>query len=135
MRALVVDATTTDLAEDPDFTQNPTQNATDNLIGQSFFILDEDLGSDTDEDESDYKKETVDVKTDADIFMFSQILAEVQLAAVKAEQEAAQEQPNCKQHYSGNAPWTKCYHAQKRRKLAKTGQKFIQSFFMEKPEL
>jgi len=87
------DATTTDSTEDPDYTQNPTQNAADNLIEQGFFILDEDLGSDTDEDESDDEKEAVDVKTDADIFMFSRILAEAQLAAVKAEREAAQERP------------------------------------------
>ncbi|KAF8501243.1 hypothetical protein BU17DRAFT_72022 [Hysterangium stoloniferum] len=93
--------------EDPDFEQNTIQNPE-----QCFFIL-EDLGSDMDEDESDNEEETGNVRTETDIFMFSQILAQVQLAAVKAEWEAAQGQPNRKRHYTGNAPQTKCYHAQK----------------------
>lgn len=138
-RALVEDVTT---MEDPDsdFVQNTTQNAADDLpsqvLEQGFFIpgLEEDLYSDTDEGESDDEEEAGDVKTNADISMFSQILAEAQLAAVKAEREAAYERPNRKRYYTGNALRTKRYHAQKQRKLAETGQQFIQSFFIMKLE-
>ena len=73
-KASVEDITAT---EDLYFVQNTAQNATNDHLEQGFFILEEDLGP----------------NTDADIFTFSQILAEAQLAAVKAEQEATQEWP------------------------------------------
>ena len=71
-KASVEDITAT---EDPYFVQNTAQNATNDHLEQGFFILEEDLGP----------------NTDADIFTFSQILAKAQLAAVKAEQEATHE--------------------------------------------
>jgi hypothetical protein len=117
--------------EDVTLTEDMTQNATDDLHEQGFFILEDNKGSDTDEGESDDEEETGDVLADADISMFSQILYKAQLTAVKAEREAAQEWPTRKRCYTGNALRTKCYHAQKRRKLAKTGQQFIQFFLYE----
>ena len=89
-KASVEDITAT---EDPDFVQNTAQNATNDHLEQGFFILEEDLGPNTDDDEDEEEAGNLNIKTDADIFTFSQILAEVQLAAVKAEQEATQEWP------------------------------------------
>ena len=48
---------------------------------------------------------------------------------VKAERKANGEKPKCKRHYTGNSTRTQQYHAQKRRQLAATGQKFINSWF------
>jgi hypothetical protein len=51
--------------------------------------------------------------TGADIVAITQILAEAQLAAVKAECIATAEKPNQKCHYTGNSKRTKRYCAQK----------------------
>lgn len=94
-KASVEDVTAT---EDPDFAQNMKQNSGDSLLEQGFFILEKDLDSDTDGNDDDNDEDAGDLKTDSDISMFSQFLAEAQLAAVKAECDAAQEQPNHKRH-------------------------------------
>jgi hypothetical protein len=54
--------------------------------------------------------------------------------AVKAECEANGEKPKCKRHYTGNSTRTQQYHAQKRRQLAATGQKLINSWFLREKE-
>jgi hypothetical protein len=51
--------------------------------------------------------------TDTDIAAFTQMLAEAQLATVKAECIATAEKLNRKCHYTGNSKRTKQYHAQK----------------------
>lgn len=53
--------------------------------------------------------------------------------ALQAEREIAEAQPKRKKHYTGNAPRTKRFHAQKRRELEATGQKSITAFFGVKP--
>jgi hypothetical protein len=102
--------------QDPYFEGNPPQNCSIDLLEEGFFMLDEDLDSD-DEDETEDKEckdESMDKPvTDADIIAFTQILAEAQLAAVKAEHIATAEKPNWKSHYTGNSQRTKRYHAQK----------------------
>ena len=73
--------------------------------------------------------------TDADIGTFTQMLAEAQLAAVKAERITTADRPNRKRHYTGNSKRTEQYHAQKQQKLGETGQQFIQNFFNKKPDI
>lgn len=104
---------------------------------EGFFMLEEDLGSDSDseiedEENKDESTDKIASLTDADIVAFTRRLAEAQLAAVKAEQITMTEKPNRKRRYTGNSERTKRYHAQKRRKLGETGQQFIQSFFKNK---
>jgi hypothetical protein len=69
--------------EDVTLTEDMTQNATDDLHEQGFFILEDDKGSDTDEDESDDEEETGDVLADADISMFSQFFTKPSLLLLK----------------------------------------------------
>ena len=74
--------------QDPDFDENWPQNQLVDLLEQGFFMLDEDLGSDTEDeiDNEECEDESMDkVVTDTDIMHFTQWLAEAQLAAVKAE--------------------------------------------------
>ena len=67
------------------------------------------------------------------------MLATAQLAAIEAERKVRQEKPKRKHHYTGNAPQTKCYHAQKQQKVVETGQSFIHHQFFTRskclPEL
>jgi len=120
---------------DPDFDGNQPQRHPVDLLEEGFFILDEDLGSDTEdemEDEECEDESTDKPVTDADIVAFTKMLAEAQLAVVKAECIARAKKPNRKCHYTGNSKRTKQYHAQKRQKLKETGQQFIQTFFKKK---
>ena len=130
-RAYVEDITD---PEDPDFHGNHSKNHAVDLLEEGFFVLDENLDSDSEDEgcEDECADESV---TDADIAAFTQILAEAQLAAVKAEQLAKAEKPNRKHHYTGNSKRTRQYHAQKRQKLGKSGQPFIQSFFAKKTDI
>jgi hypothetical protein len=103
------------------------------------FIVFEDYESDSDDDhipgpsdseetESNFEDEDdQEIKDDADLLRFSAILTEAQRVAVKLEQDS--EKPKRPKHYTGNAPRTKRFHAQKRRTLAAEGQKFISQFF------
>jgi hypothetical protein len=121
--------------QDPDFDGSRPQNHPVDLLEEGFFMLDEDLGSDSEDeiDDEECEDENTDkVVTDTDIARFAERLAEAQLAAVKAECVAMAEKPNRKCHYTGNSKRTKQHHAQKRRKLGETGQQFIQSFFKQK---
>jgi hypothetical protein len=121
--------------QDPYFDGNQPQNHPVDLLEERFFMLDEDLGSDSEDeiDDEECEDETTDkVVTDTDIAHFTERLAEAQLAAVKAEHVAMAEKPNRKRYYTGNSKRTKQHHAQKRRKLGETGQQFIQSFFKQK---
>jgi len=120
------------------------QNIPVDLLQEGFFFLDEDIGSENDSDDEDsgYSNGQEDeggVVTDAALSNFSRMLATAQLAAIEAERKARQEKPKRKHHYTGNAPRTKCYHAQKQQKVVETGQSFIHhQFFMRSkclPEL
>jgi hypothetical protein len=92
-------------------------------------------GSDSEggsESEAEEVEEEIDgLKNEAAINHFNQVLFEAQAMAVKAEKEAAGEQPKHKRHYTGNSARTKRHHAQKRRHLATTGQQFISSMFVK----
>ena len=91
-------------------------NHANDLLEEGFFMLEEDLGSDSEDEieDEELEDESIDKPvTDADIVAFTQILAEAQLAAVKAERIATAEKPNRKRHYTGNSKRTKRYHAQK----------------------
>ena len=121
-----------------DFEGNPPQHSAIDLLEKGFFMLDEDLGSDSEDETEDeeHEDESIDKPvTDEDIVTFTQILAEAQFAAVKTEHIATAEKPNRKCHYTGNSKRTKRYHApsQKQWKLGETVQRFIQSFFENKP--
>jgi hypothetical protein len=120
--------------EDPDFQGNHSKSHAVDLLEEGFFVLDENLDSDSEDEgcEDECADESV---TDADIAAFTEILAEAQLAAVKAEQLAKAEKPNRKRHYTGNSKRTRQYHAQKRQKLRESGQPFIQSFFAKKTDI
>jgi hypothetical protein len=83
--------------QDPDFDRNQPQKEPVDLPEEGFFILDEGLDSDTEdeiEDEECEDESTDKPVTDADIAAFTKILAEAQLAAVKAECIAKAEKPN-----------------------------------------
>ncbi|KAF8804556.1 hypothetical protein BYT27DRAFT_7300076, partial [Phlegmacium glaucopus] len=83
--------------QDPDFDGNQPQKHPVDLLEEGFFILDEDLGSDTEdkmEDEECEDESTDKSVTDADIAAFAKMLAEAQLAAVKAEHIAQAEKPS-----------------------------------------
>jgi len=126
----------TDL-EDDHIDQGPPQDPFGDLLEHGFFLLDEDLGSDSDSDEEDefYTADETNSETppsEESLLVFSRMLQEAQLAAAKLEHEAKSEKTSRKRHYTGNAPRTKRYHAAKRRKLAESGQKFIQNFFTKK---
>ncbi|KAF8507884.1 hypothetical protein BU17DRAFT_100179 [Hysterangium stoloniferum] len=122
--------------QDPYFDGSRPQNHPVDLLEEGFFMLDEDLGSDSEDeiDDEECEDETTDkVVTDTDIARFTKRLAEAQLAAVKAERVTmAEKKLNRKCHYTGNSKRTKQHHAQKQRKLGETGQQFIQSFFKQK---
>ena len=77
--------------------------------------------------------ETNEIRIEADLLRFSAILAEAQRVAVKLERES--DDPKRPKRYTGNAPRTKCFHAQKRRTLAAEGQKFISQFFTAKGKM
>lgn len=82
LRAQVEDIT--DL-QDPDFDENSPQNHANDLLEEGFFMLEEDLGSDSEDEieDEELEDESIDKPvTDADIVAFTQILAEAQLAAV-----------------------------------------------------
>ena len=119
--------------EDPDFE--------DDLLEHGFFFLDDEPKSEDGSDGSDSEDEEADedeldgLTNEAEIEHFNAILFEAQAMAVKAEREAIGEKPKRKRHYTGNSNRTLRYHAQKRRQLAATGQKFISSWFSkrEKP--
>jgi hypothetical protein len=86
--------------QDPDFDGNQLQNSqnhTIDLLEEGFFMLEEDLGSDSKDEIEDKECEdesTHKPVTDADIVAFTQRLAEAQLAVVKAEHVAMGEKPN-----------------------------------------
>jgi hypothetical protein len=69
---------------DPDFQGNHSKSHAVNLLEEGLFVLDENLDSDSEDEgcEDECADESV---TDADIAAFTEILAEAQLAAVKAE--------------------------------------------------
>ena len=96
LRAPVEDIQT-DL-EDLDFNGNPPHNHA--------------IDSEDEIDNEEIEDESMDKPvTDADIVAFTQILAEAQLAAVKAERTVATaDKPNRKRHYIGNSKRTKRYH-------------------------
>ena len=91
--------------------------------------------SDSDEDEELDVDELDRLINEAKIEHFNAILFEAQVMAVMAEHEANGEKPKHTRHYTGNSTRTQQYHAQKRRQLAATGQKFINLWFSmeEKP--
>ena len=108
----------------------------DDLLEHGFFFLDDESpseedsdASDSDEDEELDEDELDGLINEAKIEHFNAILFEAQAMAVKAECEANGEKPKRKRHYTGNSTRTRQYHAQKRRQLAATGQKFINSWF------
>ncbi|KAF8804583.1 hypothetical protein BYT27DRAFT_7259069 [Phlegmacium glaucopus] len=83
--------------QDPDFDGNQPQKHPVDLLEEGFFILDEGLGSDTEdemEDEECEDESTDKPVTDADIAAFAKMLAEAQLAVVKAEHIAQAEKPS-----------------------------------------
>ena len=87
--------------------------------------------SDSEDTDSDFEDEDDrEIRNDADLLRFSAILAEAQRVAVKLEKE--NDKPRRPKRYTGNAPRTKRFHAQKRRTLAAEGQKFIGQFFTAK---
>ena len=111
--------------EDLDFEDN-------DLLEHGFFFLDDSPSegdSDSDEDEELDEDELDGLINEAKIEHFNAILFEAQAMAVKAEREANGEKPKRKRHYMGNSTRTRQYHAQKRRQLAATGQKLINSWF------
>jgi len=135
----------------PNNTQNPSvEDASDdedldfeddNLLEHGFFFLDDESSpeedsdvSDSDEDEELDEYELDGLINEKKIEHFNAILFEAQAMAVKAEREANGEKPKRKHHYTGNSTRTRQYHAQKRRQLAATGQKFINSWFSKKKE-
>ena len=122
--------------ENTDFEPSSTQNQHhhDDLLEEGFFILEEDLGSESELDDEDEGSDEESTASESAIAEFMRVLGEAQLAAVKLEAEARSEKPNRKRQYTGNAPHTKRRHAAKRRKLESTGQKFISSFFAKQPE-
>lgn len=110
----------------------------DDLPEHGFFFPDDESpseegsdASDSDEDEELHEDELDGLINDSEakIEHFNAILFEAQAMAVKAEREANGEKPKRKQHYTGNSTRTQQYRAQKRRQLAATGQKFINSWF------
>ena len=108
----------------------------DDLLEHGFIFLDDESPSEEDSDASDSNEdEELDedeldgLINEAKIEHFNAILFEAQAMVVKAECEANGEKPKCKRHYTGNSTCTWQYHAQKRRQLAATGQKFINSWF------
>jgi hypothetical protein len=129
----------------PNNPQNPTvEDASDNedsdlgfednnLQEHGFFILDDEFLSeediDSDEDEELDEDELTGLMNEEKIKQFNDILFKAQAMALKAEHEARSEKPKRKRHYTGNSTRTRQYHAQKRQKLAVTGQKFINSWF------
>lgn len=111
--------------EDLDFEDN-------DLLKHGFFFLDDspsEEDSDSDENEELDEDELDRLINEAKIEHFNAILFEAQAMAVKAEREANGEKPKRKRHYTGNSTCTRQYHAQKRRQLAATGQKLINSWF------
>lgn len=111
--------------EDLDFEDN-------DLLEHGFFFLDDspsEEDSDSDKDEELDEDELDGLINEAKIEHFNAILFEAQAMAVKAEREANGEKPKRKWHYMGNSTRTQQYHAQKRWKLAATGQKLINSWF------
>ena len=113
-----------------------------NLLESGFSFLDDESPSEEDydsEDEEPDEDEPGRLIDEAKINHFNAILFEAQAMAVKAEREAngASEKPKRKRHYAGNSTRTRQYHAQKRRKIAATGQKFINTWFSKekKPNL
>jgi len=91
--------------------------------------------SDSEDGDSDFEDELEinEIRIEADLLRFSAILAEAQRVAVKLEQES--DAPKRPKQYTGNAPRTKRFHAQKRRTLAAEGQKFISQFFTAKGKM
>jgi hypothetical protein len=90
--------------------------------------------NDSEDSNSDFEdEETNEIKIEADLLRFSAILTEAQRIAVKLEQES--DAPKRPKRYTGNAPRTKRFHAQKRRTLAAEGQKFIGQFFIAKEKM
>ncbi|KAF8526919.1 hypothetical protein BU17DRAFT_82373 [Hysterangium stoloniferum] len=76
---------------------NQPQNHPVNLLEEGFFILNKDLSSDNEgeiEDEECKDESTDKPVPDADIVAFTQMLAETQLAVVKAEHIATAEKLN-----------------------------------------
>ena len=83
--------------QDPDSKGNLPQNCSIDLLEDGFFMLDEDLDSDDEDEIEDEECEDGSMDkpvTDADIVAFTQILAEAQLTAVKAKCIATAEKPN-----------------------------------------
>jgi hypothetical protein len=111
----------------------------EDFLQHGFFFLAEGPGNKEDSDDSsDTEDKEVDedelkgLQNEADIEHFNMILVHAQAIAIKAEHKAAGEKPKRKRHYMGNSVRTKRYHAQKRRELTATGQKFISSMFVKK---
>ena len=110
----------------------------DDLLEHGFFFLDEESLSEEDLDGSDEELDEDELHgliSEAKIEHFNAILFEAQAMAVKAGREASGEKRKRKRHYTGNSSRTRRYHAQKRRRLLVTGQKFINSWFSKEKKL
>lgn len=147
-KACVDDVTDSEDSDEDDVPPNQPSNPSPEPDDHGFILFEEceldsdnyipgdsdsdDLDSDHDSDE-DSEDSDLEIKNEGDLLRFSAILMEAQKVAVILE-EANRTRKRPK-HYSGNAPRTKRYHAQKRRELASQSQKFISQYFTEKAKI
>jgi hypothetical protein len=108
----------------------------EHVLDDAFSSEDDSYSDDPDSDDEELEDDELDgLMNEAKIEHFNAILFEAQAIAVKAECEASGKRTKRKRHYTGNSNRTRQYHAQKRRQLAATGQKFINSWFSKKRKL
>ncbi|TFK18794.1 hypothetical protein FA15DRAFT_709549 [Coprinopsis marcescibilis] len=127
-------------SKDEDYTPNSTSSASENSETNPilFPVLEEDVSSSDYDLDPDLEAEEIDknkledLKNEEEMYRFSSILQGAQKLAVKAEREQKEQKPHCPRHYTGNAPQTKQFYAQKRRELAAGGQAFIHAFLKKK---
>lgn len=87
----------------------PTWKQTSDLLDEGFFFLDEESDGNSDSefgDEEGEEDELKELRTEAELFQFNSILAEVQAVAIQAEKEATESKPKRKRHYTGNSACT-----------------------------
>jgi hypothetical protein len=124
-----VTAHVNDLSDDNDEDYVPPLDHETNFNAEALLFLDEDdLESDLELEDEEEDLVMEEMEREAAILRFSAVLTEAQIVAAKAERELM-EGKSKRKPYMKNSAHNKRYHAQKRRRLAETGQPFIHQFF------
>lgn len=118
--------------EDNDY-RPPSEGEREDTSHHTEFLLfldEDDLESDLELEDEEENFMIDEIEREAAILRFSEVLAEAQVMAIKAERDL--EGKRKRGSYKKNSARTKRYHAQKCRKLAENGHTFINQYFAKK---